>query len=362
MNATSSNRRIYGQTTSLEKVAIFGHVLLLPFVVFWNTLTWPIYPESKEKPFNRHVHDVTLRHLLNLGIAQVQYLSGPTSQVYRAWAKKQNVPVVVEELGLNARLYWIGSKKSDRVIFYLHGGAYLLPMGEPALSFWKFIQQELAKQGINVGIAVLEYTLYPDAQFPVPLSQAVSGLKHLLEDLGVSPQHIQLAGDSAGGNLVLQVISHILHPVDNVPRISLSTPLRGAYLVSPWVLLSDTQKYASYACTHDLWSYSTATKWGRAIVKDIPDVYTPYIQALKAPHTWFRGVDQVVDRVLMTTGDLDLLKDTITEFEPLFRTHHPHVELTIQRNGIHDGPFFDSQSSEIALSSLRWFANGFKRN
>ncbi|PFH50371.1 hypothetical protein AMATHDRAFT_145239 [Amanita thiersii Skay4041] len=305
--------------------------------------------------------------MLHLGIPQVQYISGPTSQVYRTWAKKHNVPVIVEELGSNARLYWIGSKTSDRVILYLHGGAYLLPMAEPALSFWKFIQQELTKQGIDVGIAVLEYTLYPDALFPIPLKQAVLGLKHLLEDLGVSPQNIHLTGDSAGGNLVLQVISHTLHPVDGVPRITLSSPLRGAYLISPWILLADTQKYPSYACKHDIINRSIATKWGRAILQDIPDVYTPYIQALKAPKTWFRGADQVVDRVLMTTGDLDLLRDTITEFEPLVRMHHPHVDLTVQRNGIHDGPFFDflldgSPPSEVTLSSLHWFADGFKRD
>lgn len=47
-----------------------------------------------------------------------------------------------------------------------------------------------------------------------------------------------IAGDSAGGNLALAVLSHLLHSHPKLPndlRFKMSTPLAGALLISPWV-------------------------------------------------------------------------------------------------------------------------------
>lgn len=46
---------------------------------------------------------------------------------------------------------------------------------------------------------------------------------------------IVIAGDSAGGNLTLGLISHLLHPHPDVPKVELSGPLATTILISPWV-------------------------------------------------------------------------------------------------------------------------------
>lgn len=66
--------------------------------------------------------------------------------------------------------------------------------------------------------------LVPDASFPTQLMQTVLAIQHLIES-GVKPENIQLMTDSAGGNPVHQVISHIIHPVGGVPVLNLESAL-----------------------------------------------------------------------------------------------------------------------------------------
>ncbi|KAF2652113.1 alpha/beta-hydrolase [Lophiostoma macrostomum CBS 122681] len=78
------------------------------------------------------------------------------------------------------------------------------------------------------------------SRFPAALQDAVTFYSHLL-DSGIKPSNIILAGDSAGGNLVLALLRYI---EDHKPEHLLPAP-RGAILWSPWVDLSEAapQKY-----------------------------------------------------------------------------------------------------------------------
>lgn len=44
-----------------------------------------------------------------------------TMSTYEAWTKKNNVTPVVDEIGEDARLIWLGPKHIERVIMYVHG-------------------------------------------------------------------------------------------------------------------------------------------------------------------------------------------------------------------------------------------------
>ncbi|KAF8626654.1 hypothetical protein AX15_004745 [Amanita polypyramis BW_CC] len=361
----SQSRKSYAQVTALEKASALGHALLMPGVIFWSLCTWYFHAETRAKRFLRLINDVSLYHISKLEMSKLQYVIGTTDQVYRSWAEKSNVPVVVEELGEGAKLYWLGPKRPDRVILYLHGGAFLIPMFPSALSFWKYVQEHLSKGECETGIAILQYTFVPDAVFPVQLKQTVLALQHLL-DLGVHPQDIQLGGDSAGANLIFQLLSHMLHPVDNVPTVKLDTPLRGACLISPWILMDGIHEYPSFKNEHDIINGGVARYWGRLLSEGSPEKYTPYIQALRAPDAWFEGIDHIVDRLLITTGDIDLLRDTIVEFKGMIERHHPDVGFILQEHGVHDGPLFDfvSKNPDVSKTTggiLEWYTSGYKQ-
>ena len=82
----------------------------------------------------------------------------------------------------------------------------------------------------RVAVIMLSYTLTPEARCPRQLQQGVELLLYLTTTLGKDPSDIVLAGDFAGGNLALAVLSHISHPHEAVPVVELSRPLRGVLL------------------------------------------------------------------------------------------------------------------------------------
>lgn len=89
---------------------------------------------------------------------------------------------------------------SQRVMLYLHGGAYLI--GSPATH--RAITSHLAK-GAKLAVCTLDYRLAPEHPFPAGLDDGVAAYEALLGQ-GYKPQQIVLAGDSAGGNLALGLV------------------------------------------------------------------------------------------------------------------------------------------------------------
>ncbi|KAF8903607.1 Alpha/Beta hydrolase protein [Mucidula mucida] len=116
----------------------------------------------------------------------------------------------IETLDNGLQIAWIGPKRTDRVALYLHGGGFTLFAPSSGLPFLHYVQEQVNKKGSPVGLAVLLYTLHPEATFPTPLREATAAVDHLINS-GVAPKNLTLIGDSAGGNLILQLFSHILH-------------------------------------------------------------------------------------------------------------------------------------------------------
>ncbi len=150
---------------------------------------------------------------------------------------------------------------ANHVFYVVGGGAFIFGPMESTPAFWWHIQENLGKRGetdkhsilrlLRVPLSLLlspflVFTIYfaalvPDRAFPAQLTQTVLTIQHIL-DSGVSPENLQLVGDSAGGLLIHEVISHMLHPVEGVPILKISAPLAGAFLMSPWVRLRDTPR------------------------------------------------------------------------------------------------------------------------
>lgn len=41
--------------------------------------------------------------------------------IYKKWAVGRKLPVTIDDLGDDAKLMWVGPKRTDRVILFLHG-------------------------------------------------------------------------------------------------------------------------------------------------------------------------------------------------------------------------------------------------
>jgi epsilon-lactone hydrolase len=113
---------------------------------------------------------------------------------------------------------------SDRVLLYLHGGAYVVgsSLGYRALS------SALARSAQARGFA-LDYRLAPEHPFPAAVDDAVAAYRALLAQ-GTSPGSIAIAGDSAGGGLTVALL---------IAARDAGLPMPAAALaISPWADLA----------------------------------------------------------------------------------------------------------------------------
>ncbi|KAJ7079985.1 Alpha/Beta hydrolase protein [Mycena belliarum] len=359
----------YGEVRWTESLGIVATLITLPVALLWSLATTAYAAHNKARSLKRIAGDSAQRHVLGtLNVAQMQHVAGTTLSSCEKWAARNRLPTEIDELGRDARLLWIGPKRLGRVLLFVHGGAFLLPAADFALSFCRYLQLQLEKQDIDVGLAVLNYSLVPSAVFPTPLDQARLALEFLLA-AGVAPQNLQLAGDSAGANLILQLLSHALHPLPpalGVPEFAPPAPprLRGALLISPWASL--TADSASHAANdgRDLLRRATLAEWGRVVRADVPAEHRAFIEAARAPEAWFAGVERLVERVLVTAGGAECLRDDIVVFGEALKRHHARAELVVQPDGLHEDPMLDFVLNEKKVGSLtpllvEWLAAGF---
>lgn len=116
------------------------------------------------------------------------------------------------------------SESSPTVILYMHGGAFIA--GSPRTH--RPLTAALAR-ATGARVFTLDYRQAPEHAFPAWLDDAVAAYRHLLAG-GERPSHIVLAGDSAGGNLVLITLLRLRD-------LGLPLPAAGICL-SPWTDLS----------------------------------------------------------------------------------------------------------------------------
>ena len=173
-------------------------------------------------------------------------------------------------------------------------------------------------------------------------------------NLGVKPENIQIFGDSAGGTLIHETLSHMLHPVAGVPELSLSGPFCGVYMMSPWVRLVDKERQYVYSNDNkgDLLTGSLLNYWGTEVFRNAPREATAYLEPNSAPPKWLEGVDGLVKRVLISAGGVECLRDEIIKYQDRIQEHHRDVTFILQANGIHDDPHWDFMTNEKDLGEL----------
>lgn len=118
-------------------------------------------------------------------------------------------------------------KKSSRVVLQLHGGGYIGP-----LSYW---YRELAvKQAVLTDareVWMVDYRIAPEHVYPAALDDAAQVYAELL-NRGVNPKDIIVFGDSAGGNLALELAIRLRE--ENLPQPAV------LILASPWTTFEAT--------------------------------------------------------------------------------------------------------------------------
>jgi epsilon-lactone hydrolase len=108
----------------------------------------------------------------------------------------------------------------DRVVLYLHGGGYV--MGSP-VTHRKLAGDVSRASGARV--LLIDYRLAPEHPMPAAIDDAVAAYRWLLST--VAPGSIALAGDSAGGGLVVATLLALRDAGEPMPGAGVC--------ISPWV-------------------------------------------------------------------------------------------------------------------------------
>jgi acetyl esterase/lipase len=173
-------------------------------------------------------------------------------------------------------------------------------------------------------------------------------LSHVITTLHSPSSSILLGGDSAGGNLVLALLGHILHPHPdlNIARIEFKEqdlPIKAALLISPWTKFDHSAPSFKGNGNKDAISVATLNRWARNYLGSAPaDAYN---QPLTAPEGWWADLRTVVGKVFVVGGGNEIMIDDIILLGEVLRREwggdRGAVEVAVARGEAHDVVLLD---------------------
>jgi acetyl esterase/lipase len=144
-------------------------------------------------------------------------------ELLEAMSFKVNDDIDVETVqvaGIKAEWLRAPGVQTDRAILYLHGGGYVIG----SLNTHRALGGEISRAS-QAAVLMLDYRLAPEFPFPAAVEDGITGYRWLLEQ-GFAPAQIAIAGDSAGGGLVVATLVAAREQGLAMPR--------SAVCISPW--------------------------------------------------------------------------------------------------------------------------------
>ncbi|KAF7307197.1 Methionine aminopeptidase 2 [Mycena indigotica] len=231
--------------------------------------------------------------------------------------------------------------KTERVVLYIHGGAYYLS----SAAGQRLISIPLSKY-TDARVFALDYRLAPETRFPGPLHDAVSAYMRLIEDLHIPPENIIICGDSAGGGLSLALLLYLRDNKYPLPS--------SAILMSPWVDLTMSCDSWSSNADYDVVPIPVETNHMHPIALYLGDQIEQYLTHPYASPLFgdFTGLPPL----LIQVGDAEVLRDEIALLAHKATLHGVEVRHELYQDCIHIFqiyPFLDA--SHRAFLSIRHF-------
>ncbi|KAJ7193352.1 Alpha/Beta hydrolase protein [Mycena pura] len=232
-------------------------------------------------------------------------------------------------------------KKTERVVLYIHGGAYYLS----SAAGQRLISIPLSKY-TDARVFALDYRLAPETRFPGPLHDVVSAYLRLVEDLHIPPENIIVCGDSAGGGLSLALLLYLRDNEYPLPA--------AAVLMSPWVDLTMSCESWDSNAPFDVVPIPTETNHMHPIALYLGDQIEQYLTHPYASPLFgdFTGLPPL----LIQGGDAEVLRDEIALLAHKATLHGVEVRHELYEDAVHIFqvyPFL--QSSHSAFMSIRDF-------
>lgn len=151
------------------------------------------------------------------------------------------------------------------VIVWIHGGAWISGTRADVGPYLRILAAE------GFATVSVDYTIAPGATYPTPVRQVNAALAHLVsnaDSLGIDPERIVLAGDSAGAQLASQVAALTTNPelaaLLGIEPALRPTQLRAAVLACGVYDLSGVSRLrgiVGWGFAAALWAYLGRRRW-----------------------------------------------------------------------------------------------------
>ncbi|KAL2675596.1 hypothetical protein Neosp_011786 [[Neocosmospora] mangrovei] len=310
-----------------------------------------------------------------------QYLCPPTRRIYETWIHKRLLHSRKEEhsdvagrlrcdiqpLGDgHSSILWFGDRsRAKKVVLFFHGGGYNTPLLNAYMEFlWRAYIRAGIEADTEVAVAILEYSLSPGVQYPTQLCQASSSLAHLLSS-GISPRNIIIGGDSAGGNLTAQLLCHMALPHPEAVPITLSEPLAGVFLISPWLSTRTTDRSFAENGSIDM----VSAPYVRIVTAEVlgpdweeePSRFS-HAFPLDTQHPWMDKLSALTNKMYLSVGYHEVFRDQCVEFVDKVREANPSMELQfdLQEKMAHDFILLEAEekrNGECIEAMKKWVKN-----
>ena len=141
--------------------------------------------------------------------------------------------------GMRAEWLTPQSPAQGKAMLYLHGGAYVFGNCATHRQLVSYVAR-----ACGVRALVIEYRLAPEHRFPAAIDDSLAAYRALREK-GYAPGDILIAGDSAGGGLVMALLLSLRDSGEEMPA--------GGLLFSPWLDLTASGESMTTRAQRDPW-------------------------------------------------------------------------------------------------------------
>ena len=183
------------------------------------------------------------------------------------------------------------------VVMYFHGGGWVLG----GFDTHERLIKELANAA-NVSVVYVNYTLSPEAKFPVALEEAYAATKWVAENgqsINVNSSRLAVAGDSVGGNMATAV-AMLAKERDDGPNISFQA------LFYPVTDVNfNTPSYLEYQSGYHLSRDAMIWFWTNYLDNKTTNIKDPLVSPLQASIEQLQGLPPT----LVITDENDVLRD-----------------------------------------------------
>ncbi|KAI9036344.1 putative 6-hexanolactone hydrolase [Aspergillus affinis] len=345
-----------------ERADLLAAQLSAVGAALYSAITGAFRGKSGASSYMLHVGNAMIRSLVGrLSSRQLQYVYPSTKSAYESFMKSKGLEPENVTLNHGATGHWIGDKNAKNVVVYNHGGGFAIPASEGHFDFYTSIINHLNASNPSHGdiaIFFVAYTLTPHETYPTQLRQSISALQYILTETHRSPENIILGGDSAGGNLALAVLLHLVHPHPDIeplgPLLDGHPPLAGVFAFAPWVSYNLDGATIKGNRKKDMIPAKVLVDWSRGYLasgsstnggtkEDEVREGDAWSEPNKAPVEWWRDAREKTDSVLFLAGRDEILFSGIEAFVEKVKSVIPDATYVVGHGETHVAPVYSGQ-------------------